>query len=76
MKISLGESGGGRKPSICLVTGKVIFTKGAIFVLAVLVGFQDLDQCLVVNDICIKLVMTLWGVGGALNSTLCVSAFK
>lgn len=34
-------------------------------VLAMLVGFRDLDHCLVVNDICITLVMTLWvGWGG------------
>lgn len=47
------------------------------FCSAVLVGFRDLDHCLVVNDICITLVMTLGWVGwGALNSSLSVSAFK
>lgn len=56
------SGGGGGKPSICLVTGMVILKRHR-FVLAVLVGFRDLDHCLVVNDICITLVMTLGWVG-------------
>lgn len=77
MKIVRGVWGGNGKPRICLVTGMMIY-KGSDFVLAMLVGFRDPDHCLVVNDICITLVMTLWvgWGGGALNSSLCVSAFK
>lgn len=52
MKIVRGVFGGERKnpASICLVTGKVI-SQRQDFVLAMLVGFRDLDRCLVVIDI-------------------------
>lgn len=77
MKIVRGVWGGGRKTEH-LSSYRNDDLQRQRFILAVLVGFRDLDHCLVVNDICIALVMTLWvgWGGGALNSSLCVSAFK
>lgn len=70
-----GVWGGNGKPRICLVTGMMIY-KGSDFVLAMLVGFRDLDHCLVVNDICIYIGYdTLGGVGWGCSKlfSLCFS---